>query len=162
MGVFLLSLPSFPCTFFFSSQFSRHFFSDRCLLDLRSTGCPGIGNYKRYRICRGISHMSNMVALQALELLEGWKFWRWKISEVSLYSSLIMCLPSASFFFHSTPGRVSSCDVALTRKEQQMIIFVPYQVITWRRAYALRKRGHFAREICYQTSAHLGHLPTKY
>ena len=29
--------------------------------------------------------MSNMEALQVLELLEGWKFWRWKISEVSLY-----------------------------------------------------------------------------
>ena len=28
-----------------------------------------------------------MVALQALELLEGWKFWRWEISEVSLCSN---------------------------------------------------------------------------
>ena len=29
--------------------------------------------------------MSNMLALQTLELVEGWKFWRWEISEVSLY-----------------------------------------------------------------------------
>jgi len=50
-----------------------------------SVGCPGIGNYKRYRIFGGISHMSNVVALQTLELLEGWKFWRWEISEVSLH-----------------------------------------------------------------------------
>jgi len=28
--------------------------------------------------------MSNVVALQTLELLEGWKSWRWEISEVSL------------------------------------------------------------------------------
>jgi len=27
-----------------------------------------------------------VVALQTLELLEGWNFWRWEISEVTLYS----------------------------------------------------------------------------
>ena len=76
-GVFPLSLPSFPSTFFFSKLiFTLFCSSDRHLLELRSTGCPGIGNYKRYRIFRGISHMSNMVALQTLGLLEGWMFWR--------------------------------------------------------------------------------------
>ena len=30
--------------------------------------------------------MSNMVALQTLELVEAWKFGRWEISGVSLYS----------------------------------------------------------------------------
>ena len=57
------------------------------LLELRSVECPGITsrNYKRYRIFGGISHTSNVVALQTLKLLEGWKFWRWEISKVSLY-----------------------------------------------------------------------------
>jgi len=55
------------------------------LLELRSVECPGIGNYKRYRIFGGISHTSNVVTLQTLGLLEGWKSWRWAISEVSLY-----------------------------------------------------------------------------
>ena len=57
-------------------------------LELRSVECPGIGNYKRDRIFGGISHTSNVVALQTLELLEGWKFWRWEISEVSLYPKM--------------------------------------------------------------------------
>ena len=70
--------------FFFQANFQAIFFSDRHLLEIRSARCPGIRNYKRYRIFRGISHTSNMVALQTLELLEGWKFWRWEISEVSL------------------------------------------------------------------------------
>ena len=51
--------------------------------------CPGIGNYKRYRIFGGISHTSNVVAPQTLEFLEGWKFWRWEISEVPLYIEFI-------------------------------------------------------------------------
>jgi len=58
------------------------------LLELRSAECPGIRNYKRPRIFRGISHTSNIVTLQALELLEGWKYWRWEISEVPLYQNL--------------------------------------------------------------------------
>ena len=63
--------------FFFSKPiFTLFVFSDRHLLELRSTRCPGIGNYKRYRIFRGISHTSNIVVLQTLELLEGWMFWR--------------------------------------------------------------------------------------
>ena len=54
------------------------------LLELRSVECAGNGNYKRPRIFRGISHTSNVVTLQTLELLEGWKSWRYEISEVSL------------------------------------------------------------------------------
>jgi len=57
------------------------------LLELRSMECPGIGNYKRPRIFRGISHTSTVVVPQTLELLEGWKSWRWEISEVSLYDT---------------------------------------------------------------------------
>ena len=33
---------------------------------------------------RGISHTSKVVTLQTLELLEGWKLWRWELSEVSV------------------------------------------------------------------------------
>ena len=40
-------------------------------MELRSTEYPEIGNYKRSRIFRGISHTSNIVTLQTLELLEG-------------------------------------------------------------------------------------------
>ena len=29
--------------------------------------------------------MSNMMTLQKLELLEGWKSWKWEITEVPLY-----------------------------------------------------------------------------
>jgi len=47
--------------------------------------CPGIGKDKRPGIFRGISHTSNVVAVQTLELLEGWQSWRSEISEVSLY-----------------------------------------------------------------------------
>ena len=57
-------------------------------MELRSVECPGIGNYKKYRIFGGIPHTSNVVTLQTLELLESWKLWRWEISEVSLY-----CIP---------------------------------------------------------------------
>ena len=56
------------------------------LPELRPLECPGIGNNKRYGIFGGISHTSNVVTLQTLELLKGWKSWRWEISEVSLYS----------------------------------------------------------------------------
>jgi len=73
------------CLFLFQAKFSHQFFPDRRLLELRSEERPGIGNYKRPRIFRGISHTSNIVTLQTLELLEGWKFWGWEISEVPLY-----------------------------------------------------------------------------
>lgn len=50
---------------------------------LRSMKFAGTRNNKRYRICREVSHMANVGALQILELLEGWKLWRWEILEVS-------------------------------------------------------------------------------
>ena len=34
---------------------------------------------------RGISHTSNMVTMHTLELLKGWKSWRWEILEVPPY-----------------------------------------------------------------------------
>jgi len=88
--LFLLSLSSFfpPCTFgvfFFKLNPPAKFSPAGDLLELRSAKCPGMGDYKRPRIFRGNSHTSDIVTLQASELLEGWKFWRWEISEVPLY-----------------------------------------------------------------------------
>jgi len=50
-------------------------FPNRDLLELRFGECPGIGNYKRSRIFREISHKSNMVTANTgisggLEILE--------------------------------------------------------------------------------------------
>jgi len=83
---FCFSSPSCPF-FLFQTKISRYSFSDnfRCLLELRLLECPGIGNYERPRIFRGFPHTSNVVAVQTLELLNGWKSWRSEISEVSLH-----------------------------------------------------------------------------
>ena len=50
---------------------------------LGSAECPGIGNYESPRISRGISHTSNILTLQTLELLEGWRSWKWENIESS-------------------------------------------------------------------------------
>jgi len=63
--------------------------------------CPGIANYKRPRIFRMILHTSNVVTLQTLELLEGWKPWRWEISEVSLYMFELANCGELAFFMPS-------------------------------------------------------------
>ena len=56
--LFLIPHPSFFHFFFFQAKFSRWVFSERrFFLELRSAECPGIGNYKRHGIFRGISHI---------------------------------------------------------------------------------------------------------
>jgi len=74
--LFISPLPSifFPLALFvfFKLNFLAKFSLLGGLLELRSAECRGIRNYKRPRIFRGISHTSNIVTLQALELLEGW------------------------------------------------------------------------------------------
>ena len=79
---FFFFLPSFLPLFFFQTKFFSQLFSDRCLRELRFMESPGTGNYKRPRIFRGISHTSNVVTPQTLELLGGWKSWTWEILEV--------------------------------------------------------------------------------
>ena len=46
---------------FFQARFSHKFYSNRRLRELRSAERPVVGNYKRPRISRDISHTSNIV-----------------------------------------------------------------------------------------------------
>ena len=68
--------------------------------------CPGIGNYKRPRISRGISHASNMVTLQTLELLQGWKSWRWEIWEVPLQCLFCCCAVVMAVLLAKLPSKM--------------------------------------------------------
>ena len=83
---FVLWIPEVFASFFLLRLNFHSKFSDRRLLKLRSAECPRIGNHKRPRIFREISPYFKYrdSANTGGIVLEGWRPWRWEISEVLL------------------------------------------------------------------------------